>query len=224
MQGITINIEKTADKLADLQKRLKNRAEGLITKGRTPTMASVEKQLKSILSAEFMDDVFEFETTTLEDIPYFTYAINSANLKHLQDTILGKVVHFTNRHDWTNEDIAASYRSAWHIEHSFRQMKDNDHLTVRPLFHWTDEKIKVHIFYCVLAYRLCCLLKKELIAEGIDESINHILNQLHDIKHVTTVFDTSQSDTIRSFSQGTRLAETIADLYKLKVKYLPIFS
>ena len=221
MQGIEINIEKTTDKLADLQKRLKNRVEGLTTKGRAPTVASVEKQLKTILSAEFMDDIFSYEMSTLEGLPHFNYKFCVENFSHLQDTILGKVVHFTNRHDWTNEEIAASYRSAWHIEHSFRQMKDNDHLTVRPLFHWTDEKIKVHIFYCILAYRMCCLLKKELLAKGIDDSLNQLLNQLCDIKYVKTVLDTSQSDTLRSFSQGTALAEKIISLYDLKNKYFP---
>ena len=35
------------------------------------------------------------------------------------------------------------------------QMKDTKHLTVRPLFHWTDQKIKIHLFTCVLAYRMC---------------------------------------------------------------------
>jgi transposase len=221
MQGIANNIEKTADKLTDLQKRLRDRADGLITKGRTPTSASIEKQLKTILSTEFMHEIFVYNMTTMENLPYFTYSFSLANLEHLQNTILGKTVLFTNRHDWTNEEIVASYRSAWHVEHAFRQMKDKDHLTVRPLFHWTDEKIKVHIFYCVLAYRLCCILMKELLSKGVSGSCNHILNQLNDIKHVTTVLGTSRSDILCSFSRGTNLAESISDLYDLKNKYLP---
>ena len=143
-------------------------------------------------------------------------------MEHLENTVLGKTVLFTNRHNWTTEEILASYRSAWHIEHAFRQMKDTDHLTVRPLFHWTDQKIKVHIFYCVLAYRLCCLLKKELSSLDINDSLNHILDQLKELKYVITVLGTSKSDIICSFSQSNMLAEKVTSLYNLKTKYLPV--
>jgi transposase len=221
MQGILGNIEKTNGKFNDLQARLLNRAEGVVTKGRAPTQASVEKQLKAILATEFMNDIFDYEMTTYNAIPFFSYSLNIANLETLKNTLLGKTVLFTNRHNWTIEEITAAYRSAWHIEHAFRQMKDTDHLTVRPLFHWTDEKIKIHIFYCVLAYRLCCLLKKELLAAGISESINYILEELNTIKYVITIFGTSGSDIVCSFSKGTALAESIATLYGLKEIFLP---
>jgi transposase len=158
LQGISNNIEKAIASLNDIQKLLYNRATGLVTKGRTPTIASIEKQVKAILSTEFIEDIIDYEITTSNGIPILNYSLNAINYEHIKTTILGKMVLFTNRHNWTNEEIVASYRSAWHVEHAFKQMKDTDHLSVRPLFHWTDQKIKVHIFYCVLAYRLCCLL------------------------------------------------------------------
>ena len=225
MQGVMDNIEKTMGKLSELQSRLRDRAEGRITKGRAPTTASVEKQVKGFLGTEFMNDIFDCEMTTLNGIPYFNFSLSSIKFNRLQETILGKTVLFTNRHNWTNEEIASSYRSAWHIEHAFRQMKDADHLTVRPLFHWTDQKIKIHIFYCVLAYRLCCILMKELQSEGISNySLNRILDQMSDIKFVTTVLGTSQSDILTSFSKGTNLAESITSSYDLKAKYLQLMS
>ena len=160
MQGILFNIEKTYESLSAIQRQLINRAERIVTKGRKPTVASVEKQVKSALKQEYMDDIFDYELTTLNGVPFVKFLLNETKLAHLQKTILGKTVLFTNRHEWSSEQIVASYRSAWHIEHAFSQMKDTDHLSVRPFFHWTDQKIKIHIFYCVLAYRLCCLLKK----------------------------------------------------------------
>ena len=224
MQGILNNIEKTTAHLNDIQKRLLNRTYGLVTKGRTPTIASIDKQVNAILATEFMGDIFEYEITTHNNgIPFLKYSLDISSLENIQTTILGKTVLFTNRHDWANEKIVASYRSAWHVEHTFRQMKDTDHLTVRPLFHWTDQKIKVHIFYCVLAYRLCCLLKKELLAEGITDSLNQILEQLHGLKYIITIFGTSKTDIACSFSKGSALAETIAILYDLKRKYRPDF-
>jgi len=222
MQGILLNIEKTYTSLYSIQRKLINRAEGIVTKGRAPTAASVEKQVKAVLKTEYMEDIFDYELTTLNSIPFVKFTFDETKLEILQKTVLGKTVLFTNRHEWSMEQIVASYRSAWHIEHSFRQMKDTDHLTVRPFFHWTDPKIKVHIFYCVMAYRLCCLLKKELLSIGIHESINKILDQLNELKYVITVLGISKSDILCSFSQGNSLIDKIVEHYKLKEKYLPV--
>ena len=222
MQGILLNIEKTYIKLCEIQRQLIRRAEGIVTKGRKPTPTSVEKQAKNALKAEFMKDIFDFKITTYNSVPFLNFSLNQANLENIKNTLLGKTALFTNRHDWSNEDIVSSYRSAWHVENAFKQLKDTNHLTVRPLFHWTDQKIKVHIFYCVLAYRLCCLLKKELLLHGIDESINKILEQLECIKFVITVVGISKSDILCSFSKGSDLAEKITSLYDLKAKYLPV--
>ena len=222
MQGILLNIEKTYENLSAIQRQLINRAEGIVIKGRTPTSASVEKQVKAALKLEYMEDIFDYELTTLNGVPFVKFILNETKLAHLQKTMLGKTVLFTNRHEWSTEQIVASYRSAWHIEHAFSQMKDIDHLTVRPFFHWTDQKIKIHIFYCVLAYRLCCLLKKELLVHDIDESINKILEHLNELKYIITVLGTSKSDILCSFSQSNNLAEKIAAHYNLKEKYLPV--
>ncbi|MDR2543114.1 MAG: IS1634 family transposase [Treponema sp.] len=222
MQGILFNMEKTYDNLSTIQKQLIKRAEGIVTKGRKPTAASVEKQVKAALKLEYMDDIFDYELTTLNGIPFVKFILNETKLLHLQKTILGKTVLFTNRHEWSTEQIVASYRSAWHIENAFSQLKDTDHLTVRPFFHWTDQKIKVHIYYCVLAYRLCCILKKELLLHGIDESINKILEHLNELKYIITVLGTSKSDILCSFSQASNMAEKIATHYNLKNKYLPV--
>ena len=99
-------------------------------------------------------------------------------------------------------------------------MKDTDHLTLRPLFHWTDQKIKVHIFYCVLAYRLCCLLKKELVESGIHDSLDRILDDMKLYQYVITVIGNNKSDIITSFTHPTELTSKILDKYKLKDKYL----
>ncbi len=37
----------------------------------------------------------------------------------------------------------------------------------RPTFHWTDQKLRVHAFYCVLALLLLNLLRRKLAKAGI---------------------------------------------------------
>ena len=49
--------------------------------------------------------------------------------------------------------ILAAYRGQSEIEACFRLMNDWDYMHFRPVFHWTDQKIRVHAFYCMLALR-----------------------------------------------------------------------
>ena len=221
LQGVKHNIDKTLKQLTELQGKLNARHSGVIKKGKKPTAASVERQVNKILSVEFMKDIFVYNITAASgDTPLLSFCIDEAAFLNLQTTILGKTVMFTNRHDWSNEDIVTAYRSAWKIEFAFRQMKDTDYLTVRPLFHWTDQKINVHIFYCVLAFRLCCLLKKELDESGVNNSLEQILDNMKLYKYVITVIGSSKSDIITSFTNPTEITSKILEKYRLNEKYL----
>ena len=62
----------------------------------------------------------------------------------------------------TGGAIVSAYRSQYHIEDAFKQMKNPDFLGWIPMFHWTDSKIQVHAFSCVLALLLTSLLQREL--------------------------------------------------------------
>ena len=45
----------------------------------------------------------------------------------------------------------AGYRSQNGVESGFRQLKDPHVVSFAPMHHWTKQKIRVHVFYCVLA-------------------------------------------------------------------------
>jgi transposase len=48
------------------------------------------------------------------------------------------------------EDILTRYKDLWEVEHAFRTLKSN--LEIRPMFHWTDKRIKGHVIMCFIAY------------------------------------------------------------------------
>jgi hypothetical protein len=45
----------------------------------------------------------------------------------------------------------AAYKSLAHVERAFRSMKTVD-LHVRPVFHYSAERVRAHVFLCMLAY------------------------------------------------------------------------
>ena len=44
-----------------------------------------------------------------------------------------------------------AYKDLAKVERAFRSMKTID-LHVRPIYHWLDERIKAHVFLCMLSY------------------------------------------------------------------------
>ena len=70
------------------------------------------------------------------------------------------------------------------MESAFRQMEDPHHLAVRPSVHWTDQKLQVHAFYCVVAFTLTALLQREVDAAGIERSVPLLLDELGGIREV----------------------------------------
>lgn len=220
LQGIRINMEKTSKKLLELQQRLMLRSSGEATKGRKPTFDSVKKAVNKILKTEYMNEIFTYKILDNNGNIYLTFAESEDSLQRIQAKELGKTVLFTDRDDFTDEEIVNAYRSAWHVESSFKQLKDTSHLTVRPIFHWTDEKIKVHIFTCVMAYRLCCILRKELSEQGIELSINKILDEIALMRKITTFFgNLDKPEKVESFTLGSEVTRAIESIYNLKKKY-----
>jgi transposase len=188
MQGIMLQIEKCVHQLTELQSKLLQR-QGKPRKGRAITRASVEKQVKKILSAQYVSEIFDIHIDDAQvDEPQFSFKVNPAKLEQVQEMYLGKNILFTNNLDWDTEKIIAAYRNQYKIEESFKRMKDIHFLSYRPVFHWTDQKIRVHTFYCVVALMLCSLLKRELYLKGIKMSIPQILDTLSNIKEVVVVY------------------------------------
>ena len=51
----------------------------------------------------------------------------------------------------TSEKLVETYKNLATVERAFRSMKTVD-LHVRPIYHWNDDRIRAHVFLCMLAY------------------------------------------------------------------------
>jgi transposase len=49
------------------------------------------------------------------------------------------------------EQTVSTYKDLSQVEWAFRSLKSVD-LHIRPIYHWKDERIKAHVFLCMLAY------------------------------------------------------------------------
>ena len=55
------------------------------------------------------------------------------------------------------ETILSKYSDLFEVEHTFRALKSQ--LEIRPVFHWTDKRIRGHIAMCFTAYTFINHLK-----------------------------------------------------------------
>jgi hypothetical protein len=105
-----------------------------------------------------------------------------ASRRALETQLFGKRILFTDHEDWSIDEVVAAYRSQWQVEADFRQMKDPSVVSFSPMFHWTDQKIRVHIFYCVLALVVARLMVREAASVGLAMSVRDLLETLSGIE------------------------------------------
>jgi transposase len=187
IQGLTLALDKARAKLRELQAKLRRRRDGRTRRGKAPTAASIRKQAQEALVGQHVKTVLR---VVVEDgeVPTLFFETDRAALSRLIDKHLGKTILFTDNVDWTSEDIVLGYRSQHHIEDAFRQMKHPHYLGWQPMFHWTDSKIRVHGFICVLALTLSSLLQRTLHQKGLDVSLPRMFELLGGIRETLVIY------------------------------------
>jgi transposase len=194
---------------------LQRRREGKVKGGKGPTLDLVEKQVHTICSAQFVEKILQVEVRQVRKGLELTFRTDQATLDRLCRAQFGKTILFTDNPDWSEEQIVLAYRSQYHIEDAFKQMKNPHFLGWSPMFHWTDSKIQVHAFYCVLALLLTSLLQRELARKGEHLSINRMLEELGGIRETLVVYPRRQ---------GQRQASTATCLTRMNALQQRIFS
>jgi transposase len=186
-QTLSREIAKRKRRLQKLRTRLENRRND--SPGKAPTVEGVQKKVQEILRGRHMADLFAAPVRkNRAGLPRLSFRFRDKAYQHLRSTLLGKTLLFTDRTDWTDEQIVLAYRAQHHVEADFRRLKDPHYLTFRPAFHWTDQKLRVHAFYCVLALLLLNLLRRKLAQAGIPLSIAKMMDSLTDIREVTLLY------------------------------------
>ncbi|MDA8335846.1 MAG: IS1634 family transposase [Peptococcaceae bacterium] len=168
-----------------VQTRLARWREKPTPRGRRPTPATVERVIKRLGRGREAGAYLRWEFTLEEggNLHLITTWDEDA-IGRLLEQQFGKTILFSDHTDWDASKIVAAYRGQGTLENAFRQMKDPHFVTFRPVFHWTDQKIRVHSAYCVLALLLASLLHREARAAGFTGDFDALMETLNDIRMV----------------------------------------
>lgn len=95
----------------------------------------------------------------------------------------GKKLICTDHTNWSVQDILNDYTDQECIENGiFRVSKDVDHFAIRPQYHWTDDKIRVHVFICLTAITVAEVLRRHFDCCGISLPKAALLDDLNEIR------------------------------------------
>lgn len=195
LTGLKEDIKKAKKALEKLQTSGKNGF--YLTKGRQQkpwTYELFEKQVEQAINKRFLKDVMDFEIRHLKDNRFsLTFEVSRKKYEHVKKTALGKRVLITSRHVWSDEEIISAYHGQSDVERSFRQIKNPFHNSVRPQYHWTDQKIYVHTFCSVFALTISGLIEMVARKHGFNYSINEIFHRLSDIRKAKYIYSTEGS-------------------------------
>jgi len=96
----------------------------------------------------------------------------------------GKNILFTDNYSWSSEEIIQAYKGKSIIEDNFKKMKNHSTVSFIPMWHWTDQKIRVHAFCCVISLLLLNLLQREVAKKYQKMSLERIIQELSDIEEL----------------------------------------
>ncbi len=210
-------LNKAIAKLAELAATL---ARGKTRRDRDAVQANID----TITAKRWVNRVLTTELTG--DKPgdlRLSWHLNPDARHDLEDEFFGKRLLVTDRDEWSIADVVAGYRSQNDVESGFRQLKDPHVVGFSPMFHWTDSKIRVHMFYCVLALAVAHLMRRQAHQHGHDLSVRELLATLGGIEETVLLYPTGNKGRPRAqrlLTDSTPDQDALSEVFNLKT-YAP---
>jgi transposase len=183
-RGFDQTLAKAKRQLRELAARLQ--------RGKTrKNKAKVEAEIAEILRPRWLSRVI---TTSLSgEVPAelrLSFRTSTKARAALEEELFGKRILFSDKDTATASTavIVADYRSQEAVEGDFRQMKDPLVVSFSPMHHWTEQKIRVHVFYCVLALMVARLMVRESDKAGMQMSVRELLGTLAGIQETVLLY------------------------------------
>jgi len=126
--------------------------------------------------------------------------------------LFGKNMIITDNTDWTTEEIIQASLSRWEVEDAFRLSKDCDLVGVQPLRHFTDSKIRCHLFCCVAALTYLRRLEKRLSEAGVRRTARDVMEDMRYLHSVLSITDRGRTPVRRLETPTKTQAEVLKAL------------
>ena len=130
----------------------------------------------------------------------------------------GLFVLRTNRTYLSIAEVVSAYKTLARAESAFKELKD--FIELRPMRHWADERVRAHIFICVLAYLIETCIEIKLKEKGLEMTARKALDYLSEIKLVDQEIEGIK---ICTYSQPSPESRRIINALGLKLPQEKLF-
>lgn len=152
------------------------------------TKAGIRNKIARWLSGAFVAELVRYQLDQRDGSWHLQFDFDNSAFERLLARRLGRTTLLTNRLDWSAEQVVAGYSGQQQIERVFRGLKDGDWLGWGPMYHWTDSKIRVHAFYCMLGISLLQYIHKKAQTAWAGLSMEQMVEELRQIQQFTLLY------------------------------------
>jgi len=180
-------MEKANVFIQDVRSRLRRALEGK-TKGRPLTPEGALFQVRDYLKKHNLLRYYQLELDPHQGIR----VTSDTQARTWEKLIDGKLIVETTMMDLPPDQVIKRYKELQIIERGFRCLRST--LKLRPLHHWTERRIRAHIFLCIIALQVERYMTSRLQALKI--STQTALEKLRQIKAGEVVLNSARSPVI----------------------------
>ena len=145
-----------------------------------------ERYLRLCERLHVSSDLFVLRFDQLKKGLSMSFRKDPYKLKQYQ-ALFGKNVIITDNTDWTTSEIVQASLDRWQVEDQFRLSNNDDLVSARPVRHWTDSKIRIHLFTCVVAMTYLRILENRLARKGIQRTANDVMADMQRLHSVLSL-------------------------------------
>lgn len=187
-------------------------------RGRKKGSIDIDAHIKEILRKRRVQDLLVTTLTKRGDRLSARIVRKRSVVEALKKTF-GKTLLFSDRDDLSAEEIVCAYRGKNVVEDAYKQMNNPQAVPFSPVYHWTDQKIRVHAFICVIALLLVKVMHMLMRRNTeLRMNISTLLEELNDIRVIVLIYSVSHCE--KMVSQMSRVQTKLFVLYGLQ-KYSP---
>ena len=136
------------------------------------------------------------EVSADDGTPTISCAIDEEKKSAFVRKFFGKKLICTNCCSLPLDRILSVYSEQECIENLFKTSKNPDHFSVRPQFHWTDQKIRVHVMICLFAISAAEVLRRIVGDHGMEYTKEALLDELKTIRDGWIIHDMKKADRV----------------------------
>ncbi len=230
IRGIYQSLEKIEQSLEKLKASLAS------PRAKKRDRATLEAKIQGIIKGQYVGNIIDWSLEEVSDGKFkLDYLINYQMLEKIEQD-LGFRIIMTNRHSWDTGSIIEAYHGQSRIESAFKNLKNPYHLTIKPQFHWTDDKVRVHMFICVLGYLLATIVwRKVRLLTTFSGTLDTLLDTLNNIRLATVLQESKTPGPVKAIYKLEEMSDmenqimealNIKDLHnkRPKIKGVGVYS